>query len=299
MGHSHGGLQRIQIDDHLAGIDGVRIGLECLAGAVHPAVDILHGLFIHGEDPVFAAGLDGHVGDGEAVVHGQGGYALPGELQGLVQSAVHADPADQVEDDVLAADHGLELSLQHHLDGGGDLEPQQAGGHGGGHIRGADAGREGPQRSIGAGVGIGAYNDLAWGAQAFFRQKCVLHTHLAYIKEIGNLMLMSKVPGLETQLCRFDVLAGGIVVQDDGDLVPVKDPGEASLLKLGDGHRGGDVVAQHHIHPGLDELAHLHGIQPGVLGQDLLCHCHSHVKTLLSAIPLLASQYDRPLVKRM
>ena len=300
MGHGHGGLQSIQVDDHFAGIDGVWIGLEGLAGAVHPAVDVLHGLFVHREDAVLAAGLDGHVGDGEAVIHGQGGHPLPSELQGLIQGAVHADLADQVEDDVLAADHGLEFSLQHHLDGSGDLEPQQASSHGGrSHIRRADAGGEGPQRPIGTGVGVGAYDDLAGGTQAFLRQECVLHTHLAHIEEIGDLMLMGKIPGLEAQLCGFDVLAGRIVVQNDGDPVPVKDPGEAGLLKLSDSHRGGDVVAQHHIHLGLDELPHLHGIQPGVLGQDLLCHCHSHVKNLLSAILLLASQYARHLAKRM
>ena len=299
MGHSHSGLQSIQVDDHFAGIDGVWIGLEGLAGAVHPAVDVLHGLFIHGENPVLAAGLDGHVGDSEAVVHGQRGHPLPGELQGLIQGAVHADPTDQVEDDVLAADHGLEFSLQHHLDGSGDLEPQQAGNHGGSHIRRADAGGEGPQRPIGTGVGVGAHDDLSGGAQALLRQEGVLHAHLAHIEEIGDLMLMGKIPGLEAQFRGFDVLAGRIVVQNDGDLVPVKDPGEAGLFKLGDGHRCGDVVAQHHVHLGLDQLTHLHGIQPGVLGQDLLCHCHSHVKNLLSAILLLASQYARHLAKRM
>ena len=148
-------------------------------------------------------------------------------------------------------------------------------------------------------MGIGAYNDLAWGAQAFFRQKCVLHTHLAYIKEIGDLMLMSKVPGLEAQLCRFYVLAGCIVVQDDGDFVSVKDPGKASLFKFGDSHRRGDVVAQHHIDLCFNELANLHSIQPGVLGQDFLRHCHSHVKNLLLEILFLVSQYARHLAKRM
>ena len=119
---------------------------------------------------------------------------------------------------------------------------------------------------------------------ALLRQEGVLHAHLAHIEEIGDLMLMGKIPGLEAQFRGFDVLAGRIVVQNDGDLVPVKDPGEAGLFKLGDGHRCGDVVAQHHVHLGLDQLTHLHGIQPGVLGQDLLCHCHSHIKNLLSAV---------------
>ena len=79
--HGHGGLQLVQINDHFPGILRVGISLEGFAGAVHPAADVLHGLLVHGEDAVLAAGLDGHVGDGEAVVHGQGGNPLPGKLQ--------------------------------------------------------------------------------------------------------------------------------------------------------------------------------------------------------------------------
>ncbi len=134
-------------------------------------------------------------------------------------------------------------------------------------------------------MGVGAHDDLAGGAQALLRQEGVLHTHLSHIEEIGDLMFVGKISGFKAQLRGFDVLAGGIVVQNNGDLIPVKNPGKAGLFKLGDRHRGGDVVAQHHIHPGLDELSHLHSIQSGVLGQDLLCHCHSHIKNLLSAIP--------------
>ena len=93
------------------------------------------------------------------------------------------------------------------------------------------------------------------GAHRPFSGRSVLHTHLAHVEEVGDLVLVGEVPGLQTQLGGLDVLAGGVVVQDNGDLVLVKHLGEARLLKLGDGHRGGDVVAQHHVHLGLDELA--------------------------------------------
>ena len=54
------------------------------------------------------------------------------------------------------------------------------------------------------------------------------------------------------------------MVQDNGDLVLVKDLGEARLLKLGDGHRGGDVVAQDDVQLCLDQLARPDLRQPGV-----------------------------------
>src|SRR5699024_6469682 len=125
------------------------------------------------------------------------------------------------------------------------LEPQKAGGHGGGHVGGADAGGEGPHRPVGAGVGVGTHDDLTGGAQALLGQEGVLHAHLAHVEEVGDVVFVGEVPGLQAQLGGLDVLAGGVVVQDNGDLVLVKHLGEARLLKLGDGHRGGDSVAQH------------------------------------------------------
>ena len=71
------------------------------------------------------------------------------------------------------------------------------------------------------------------------------------------------------------------MVQDDGDLVLVKDLGEPRLVKFGDGHRSGDVVAQHQVQLGLNELAGLHGRKARVLGQDLLGHGHTHAWSLL------------------
>ena len=115
-------------------------------------------------------------------------------------------------------------------------------------------------------MGIGAHNHLTRGSQPLLRQEGVLHPHLAHIEEVGDLVLVGKLPGLLAQLGGLDVLAGGVVVQDDGDFVLIKDLSEARLLKLGDSHRSGDVVAQHQVQPGLDELSGLHLVQPGVLG---------------------------------
>ena len=125
-------------------------------------------------------------------------------------------------------------------------------------------------------MGVGAHNDLAGGAQALLGQQGVLHAHMAHVEEVGDVVLVGKVPGLQAQLGGLDILAGGVVIQNDGDLIPIKHLGKTGLLKLGDGDGGGDVVAQHHIQLGLDELSGLHPVQPGGFGQDLLRHGHSH-----------------------
>ena len=57
---------------------------------------------------------------------------------------------------------------------------------------------------------------------------------------------------------------------------------KTGLFKLIDGHRRGDVIAQHNIQFGVDELACLDGGFPAMGGQDLLGHGHSHDELLLS-----------------
>ena len=101
-----------------------------------------------------------------------------------------------MQDHILAGDVGLEFALQGHFDGGGHLEPQQSGGHGSGHVGGTDAGGEGAKSAIGTGVGVGTHDDLAGGTQAFLGEQGVLHAHLAYIKEVGDVVLVGEIPGL-------------------------------------------------------------------------------------------------------
>ena len=71
------------------------------------------------------------------------------------------------------------------------------------------------------------------------------------------------------------------MVQDNGDLVLVKDLSESRLVKLGNGYRSGDIVAQHQIQLSLNELSGLHGRKARMLCQDLLGHGHTHVWSLL------------------
>ena len=181
-----------------------------------------------------------------------------------------------MEHHVLAGYIGLELALQGDLDGGGHLKPGQAGGHARGHVSGAHAGGEGAQGAVGAGVGVGADDGLAGGDQTLFGQQSVLHTHLAHVVEVGDVKALGKLSGLGAQLGGLDVFAGGGVVQHDGDLVLIKNLGQPSLVELRNGHGGGDIVAQHHVQFGLNQLSGLHGFQPGMLGQDFLGHGHSH-----------------------
>ena len=122
----------------------------------------------------------------------------------------------------------------------------------------------------------------------------MLHAHLAHIEKVCDLVLMRKFSGLLAQLGRLDVLAGGVVVQDNGDLIFVKDLGKSGLFKLGNSHRSGDVIPQHHIQLGLNELPYFHLFQSSVFGQYLLCHGHSHKIYLLAVVnDMVANRFEK------
>ena len=276
MGEGDGGLHlaQINLDDLL--VLGILVGLVHLVLPLHPLVDVGQGDVVHLEDAVFRSGFNGHVGHAEAVVHGQALQAGAGELHGFVQSAVHPNHADDVQDHVLAGHPALQLAGQVELNGAGYLEPGLAGSHAGGHIGGTHPGGEGTHGAVGAGVAVGADDAVAGGHNALFREQCMLNAHLPHVEVVVDVVLPGKGAHLLALLSGLNVLVGGEVVHHQGDFAFVEDVVEARLFKFVDGHRGGDVVSQHHVQVGTDELAGNNGVQTGVGGQDFLGHGHTH-----------------------
>ena len=280
-----GGLQRGQVDGDGTLVLGIGIGFVLDPGALAAALQVGFGDFVYREDAVFGTSLDGHVADAEAVFHGQALDTLAHELQALVQRAGNADLTDQVQDDVLAGDGTLDGAGQLDLDGGGHLEPGHALGHAGGHIGRANTGGERAHRAVGAGVAVGTDDTVARGYDALFGQERVLDTHLTHIVEVEDVVFVSELAALLGLGGALDVLVGYKVVQHDVDAGAVKHRVKTGLLKLVDSHRGGDVVTQHDVELGVDELARGHGCFSAMRGQDLLCHGHSHgVPSVLKAL---------------
>ena len=275
------GLQLVQVDLDGLFVFGIRVSLVVDRGALAAAVQIRSGDLVHREDAVLGTGLNGHVADAEAILHSQGSHTRAGEFHGLVQCAVHTDHADDMQDQILAGYAGAELALEHKLDGRGHLEPCHAGGHTGGHIGGAHTGRECAQCTVGAGVAVGTDDAVTGGHDAFFGQEGVLNTHLTHIVEVEDIVLVGKLAALLGLGCALDVLIGDEVIQHDGNVLLVEHAVKACLLKLVDGDRGGDIVAQHDIELGIDELACLDLRQTRMCGQNLLRQSHSHGDTLL------------------
>ena len=128
---------------------------------------------------------------------------------------------------------------------------------------------------------VRADHAVTGGDDAFFRQQGVLNAHLTDIVEVEDIVLIGKLPALLGLGSALDILVGYKVIQNDGDMLFIKHTVETGALKLVDGHRGGDIVAQHNVQLCVDELACLDLRQSGVCGKDLLRQGHSHGSFLL------------------
>ena len=145
-------LQGREIDRYLPCV--LRICIRLINGVRlrRMRLHILDGLLVNREDTVLSACLDRHVADRETVIHAELSDARAGELDGLVARTIHADLADQVQDDVLTGHPLLLLADEVNPDRGRHLEPELAGRHRRRHIGGTDTSRECPERAIGAGM---------------------------------------------------------------------------------------------------------------------------------------------------
>ena len=129
-----------QINLYDAFINCVRVCFHCCPRTSHPAFQESFRLFVHREDAVLTAGLNGHVADGETVGHIQFRYTGTGKLQALVTGAVYADHADEGQDQVFAFYIFGHFAGQFDFNSRGNLEPGSAAGHGAADIRLTHAG---------------------------------------------------------------------------------------------------------------------------------------------------------------
>ena len=99
----------------------------------------------------------------------------------------------------------------------------------------------------------------------------MLDAHFAHVIEVADTVLTGKFPALLALLGRLDVLVGDKVVKDDGDFVFVEYGVKAVFGKLVDSHGGGDVVAQHDVQLGPDQLTGIYVVKPRVGRENFLC----------------------------
>jgi hypothetical protein len=171
-----------EVEGELDGVRGVVVGLES-SGV--PAVDLVAGVgalgsavacagpggsgevvgpreqgvaedLIEGEDAGEGAPLGGHVGDGEAVVHGEAGDTVADELDGVVEDLVLVEQAAEGDDDILADDAGPEAAGECAAGDGWHLPPGLSCGPEAGGVGADDWGAEGGDGAVHVGVRVGA-----------------------------------------------------------------------------------------------------------------------------------------------
>ena len=250
------------------------------------------GGLVHGKEPRLAARLDGHVRHREPPGHREAIHHRPGELDGLVQRPADANLPDGVENQVFAADPGLQLAVVDDADRLRHAHPDAPRRHRHGDVGAALPGGEGPQCAVGTRVRVGTHDDVARHHQTLLREQDVLDTHAAHVKVVEQPLRPRKSAHTRTLLGRFDVLVGREMVGHHHHAVGVEHPLHAQLLELADGDGRGDVVRQHHVH------RHLHQVTRPYLGVISLAACYMGSNDLLGQgmshrVTPFAAQTDR------
>ena len=172
--------QRCQIDGDLAAVFGVGVCFISDHFAVKTLCQISTADIVDWEDAILRAAFDGHVGDGESAVHGKMRQAVAAEFQALIKCAVDADHADKIEDDVLAGHVFVRWRAGNgDLDRFRHLQPGFTADHCSSDVGAAHAGGKCAHCAIGAGVAVGADDELTSANDALFRQEAMLNAHLA------------------------------------------------------------------------------------------------------------------------
>ena len=139
-----------------------------------------------------------------------------------------------------------------------DLKPDLSRDPGGREIRASHSRGEGPQGSIGAGVGIRADDHIARPHNALLREKGMLHAHASDFIIMGDLVFLGEFAQDSRVFGGEDVLVGGEMVRDEDDPFLVKNLPGPALFKFLDGDGGGDVIAESNVDAGADEVAGSH-----------------------------------------
>ena len=113
---------------------------------------------------------------------------------------------------------------------------------------------------------VRADDEVAGHHEPLLREQSVLHAHLPHLEIVFQFLLRGELAQALALLRGPDVLVRREMVRNKRHAGAVEDLFDARLAEFlyGDGRR--DVVAQHHVHGALYELAGLYLVQPRVRG---------------------------------
>jgi hypothetical protein len=154
-------LESREVDRDVAVVLRVRVGPDRLPVLLAPLrLEKAPGLLVRRKNRRRGAELLGHVGDRRPLGDGEVVERRPHVLHHGVESALHGEPAQELEDEILGGDPGRKPADQVHALDAGHLHVERLAGHDGGHLGPAGADGQHAERSRGAGVGVRADQSL-------------------------------------------------------------------------------------------------------------------------------------------
>ena len=260
-----------QVDFNRFFVGGVCIcceGDEVLSPALRDEESLRH--FVGGEDGGGCAKLRAHVGDGGALGDGQGLHAGAGVFHHLAHAALHAENAQQLQNNVLGSHAALQLPGQMHIDHAGAVEVVFAAAHGHGHVEAARADGNHAQRSAGGRVAVGAQQRLARLADAL-----QLNLMADAIAGLGKVHAVLAGDGSDVFVIVriFKARLQGVVV-DISDALFGFDARDAHGLKLQIGHGAGGVLRKRLVDMDGNLAARDHFARYQMGRQDFLRYVH-------------------------
>ena len=122
---------------------------------------------------------------------------------------------------------------------------------------------------------VRADGDHAGPYEAFFRKQCMLDTDTPLLEIIDNAVFMREVTDDLCKSGRLDILCRLEMIRNENDLLLVEYR-DADAIEFRNGRRRGDIIRHDQVKAAVDQIPCFHRIDTGMLGQDLLCHCHTH-----------------------
>ena len=212
--------------------------------------------------------LGTHVGERHPLLHRQSRDRRPGELDGLVAAAVHAEAAEHVQHHVLGGHAARQLAVPPHADGLGHAQPDLAHHHHAQHLGAADTEHVGTESAAGRRVRIAADAQHARSDVAVLR-----HHHVAYAHAVVNvrqILFACPVARDAHDAARVVVTLGHVVVHHQHDARLVPDLCTQFFQHRLQPARARRVVEHRHVDLAGDDLADRHALATAGMRDELL-----------------------------
>ena len=216
--------------------------------------------------------FDAEVADCDAVAHGQGRHTGAGKLHGVIICTVGADLSYDGQDQVASGGAVCQCASQVKAKGLGNQDPGGSGHHAVEVISTSDAGAEGAQGAVRAGVAVRTEDQLSGDNMILDHD---LMTYACALIE-GDAVCLGKIAHFFLRSGGFGAVAGDVVVHDPDQLFHVRDARIFQIVVHINGQMGRAVVAHEIVEFDSVNLIGMGLGEAGSSGHDLFRNGHSH-----------------------